>query len=456
MSYYQTFTASGAQKTNPTDTILEVAYKGFTGITIYEGSDNTGAVIVAGGAGPETIEVTGSPAFPNGLYVEVAGTGSGSITLSGASAPVVVTPPPVVTPPAVTAPSVPTAVKGSTSGTSATIAFAAPTNAGGSPITGYTITRDGTGSDGQVGWTATQAAAGSYVFNNLVAGSTYNLTVAATNAKGTGPAASVKVTVPAATTTTPPPVTTGGSDVTSFTTPAPVGPAGTFSLEFSDDFVGTTLDATKWVAERPDGPNGGVGWGGGEWYDHSAVSVANSNAVLTMTAQASGGRPYKSGVISTGKEGSPLYYLTPGRYIEARIKVPPASDGALWPSFWGFGPSWPPEIDFFEFGYTGDGGMGNTHGLPNITWHPSSTSQTSPGTYGTGDARGAYHTYGLLWTAAGVVTPYFDGVAYPKQSISGITAKQQFIIFSHQSEIASGVNVPSQYLVDWIRVWKSA
>jgi hypothetical protein len=145
-----------------------------------------------------------------------------------------------VTVPNTTVPSAPTNVAGSTSSPStASVSWAPPTSTGGSAITGYYVARDG-GTAGQNPWSTTVAAsARSQGFANLTPGATYTLSVAAINARGTGPLATVRVTMPSsatvpgapvigtaspglaggaitATGTWSPPSTTGGSPITGY------------------------------------------------------------------------------------------------------------------------------------------------------------------------------------------------------------------------------------------------
>jgi hypothetical protein len=96
--------------------------------------------------------------------------------------------------------SVPTGVVVSRSdvGRSATLSWAPPASGGASAVTGYRVARNGTDASGGGAWSATvPATVRSQVFSKLVPGQTYTLTVQAINASGTGPSASVKVTLTA-------------------------------------------------------------------------------------------------------------------------------------------------------------------------------------------------------------------------------------------------------------------
>lgn len=88
-----------------------------------------------------------------------------------------------------TVPGAASAVTGSSStATSAQLSWGPPANTGGSPITGYTVSRTG-------GTPVTLAAtARSYSFGGLTAATSYTLSVAAVNAQGPGPASTRPVT----------------------------------------------------------------------------------------------------------------------------------------------------------------------------------------------------------------------------------------------------------------------
>ena len=86
----------------------------------------------------------------------------------------------------------------------ATLSWAEPTSPGGSSITGYRVSRDGTDSGGGGPWsTVLPASARSKTFSLLNAWDTYTLKVEAINAVGIGPAGSAAVMLTAATPSAP-------------------------------------------------------------------------------------------------------------------------------------------------------------------------------------------------------------------------------------------------------------
>ncbi|OOB92228.1 S8 family serine peptidase [Rathayibacter sp. VKM Ac-2630] len=138
-----------------------------------------------------------------------------------------------------TAPLSPTSVR-ATTGTAdrtATLTWAPPTSDGGSPVTGYRVSRTGTDAAGNGPWsTVVPATARSQRFTDLAAGSSYELSVRAINAVGSGATGSAAVTVPrvtvpgaptavtaianagarSATVSWSPPASDGGSPVTGY------------------------------------------------------------------------------------------------------------------------------------------------------------------------------------------------------------------------------------------------
>ena len=110
----------------------------------------------------------------------------------------------------------------------------------------------------------------------------------------------------------------------------PVTPAhATYSLVWSDEFNGTSLDPANWTHDIGDGCPSLCGWGNNElqYYRAENVSVSGGNLVITSLAESYGGRSFTSGKIHTRDKHSFLY----GR-IEMRAKIP--TGGGMWPAFW--------------------------------------------------------------------------------------------------------------------------
>jgi hypothetical protein len=300
-----------------------------------------------------------------------------------------------------------------TSGTSITYTY--QWNGDGSPISG--------------------ATSSSYTLQQGDQGDTITVTVTATNSTGPSSATSMATAAVAA--------SSGG--VLDFNTSQPIGPSGSWTLDFSDDFTGSSLNATYWGDTRASVDNVGNGQPfnpGGEWdwYDPSAVTVADSCVTLTLTAQSDmqniGGTeytlPYKSGVIATGPTGSAKYSYGPGTYIESVIYVP--SGTGLWPAFWAICAT----------------------GWPN--WHYQSgqnVDQTNPdhNTYGTGNVTDGFHNYGMYWTSGETLEFYVDGTLYAGANISGVTDQQMIIIYNLATQDQTGTTTGLSMSIDWVRVW---
>jgi len=287
----------------------------------------------------------------------------------------------------VSVPSAPTAVSATVSGTSATLTWSPPSSTGSSAVTGYTYGRDGTDSQGTGPWSgASGASTRSATFNLLKPGSTYRLSVAATNVAGTGTAASVTVTIPA-------------SGASPSGQPMPLGDLAGWRQVFTEDFT-SDLALGSWPGsyatkfdqyDYPDNPpdtNGGGVWrtgkdvsvsgGMADYYLHSENGVAYSAAILPRTPT-----------------------QTYGRY-QVRFKVDPGMTG--WHSAWLLWPDddvWPAhgEIDWPEGSLTGTMDAFMHYADPNggQDWAPSNATFTS-----------GWHTATTEWLS-GSVKCYLDG-----------------------------------------------
>jgi hypothetical protein len=179
-------------------------------------------------------------------------------------------------------------------------------------------------------------------------------------------------------------------------------PAG-YSLVFSDEFTGATLDTNKWNTLGP----WGVQFFADSHQQQAFVpeAVTLGNGVLSFTARPSNGaanangQPYTSGSITTNRT------FTHG-YFEARVKMP-AGKG-FWPAYWVTSSTrWPPEWDIFEiidnviYGYP--------HPIQGGTCRFVEGAAGSDSTYQIANLYGIYHVYGFRWTATDIYW-YVDGV----------------------------------------------
>ncbi|MEA2973857.1 MAG: hypothetical protein QOG82_2315 [Actinomycetota bacterium] len=246
--------------------------------------------------------------------------------------------------------------------------------------------------------------------------------------------------------------------------PLPVGSSGGANLVFSDEFDGTALNSGKWHT---------CSWWSSttcsietnnelELYTKNNVSVASGMLKLQArkeNAVAWNGKTYNytSGMISSGgRSGSiPAGFTYKYGYAEARVKVP-AGQG-LWPAFWTLPSdySWPPEIDIMEI-------LGNKPNQQEMHYHylNSAGVHQGPGQAWVGpDFSADWHTFGVDWQPNAMIW-YVDGVErWRFTDASAITAKPQYLLLN----LAVGGNwpgspnaatpFPSDYLVDYVRVW---
>jgi beta-glucanase (GH16 family) len=179
-----------------------------------------------------------------------------------------------------------------------------------------------------------------------------------------------------------------------------------WTLVWSDEFNGTSVDTTVWNYEI-----GGSGWGNSELQYYTSrldnSYIENGNLVIQAKNESYGDRYYTSARMTTlGKKS-----FTYGRF-EARIKLPPGGTG-MWPAFWMMPEDWAThgwpacgEIDIMEsinylttiYGtiHYADGGG-----------HQSNGGNYTPAISPTND----YHIYAIEWKN-GIIRWYFDDINY--------------------------------------------
>ncbi|HVS91195.1 MAG TPA: glycoside hydrolase family 16 protein [Mucilaginibacter sp.] len=219
-----------------------------------------------------------------------------------------------------------------------------------------------------------------------------------------------------------------------------------YSMVWSDEFNGTSVDTSKWVFEK-----GGGGWGNNEleYYQANNATVENGNLVITAKRETVGSNNYTSTRMNTLGKFTQAY----GR-IEARIKMPVGM--GTWPAFWMLGAnigtvSWPTcgEIDIMEHINADSLIHGSLH------WNGGNTSQQITST------PSQYHIYAVEWNLT-QIRFYVDNTLYDTENVAAIPAFRLpfFIVLN----LAVGGNwpgftidnslFPQKMYVDYVRVYK--
>ena len=264
------------------------------------------------------------------------------------------------------------------------------------------------------------------------------------------PVLTVTTTGGSTTTTQPPVTTTPTTPPTTATpptaTPPPTAPPSGDEI-FRDDFDGASLDLSKWrpnwLAGTDDAITKPVNSAELSCYDPKQVSVGGGYLHLKADSRACTANngttyPYVSGLVESAHD----FTFTYGR-MEARIWLPPGSGEVHnWPAFWANGTgTWPVtgELDVMEA----------LEG--HACWHFHSTSG-GPGGCAPRPSAGGWHTFAAEWRP-GVVTYFYDGQQVGRIT-SGITGSPMYLIFNLalSTEISPPVRVPSEMLVDWVKV----
>src|SRR5262245_59638731 len=197
---------------------------------------------------------------------------------------------------------------------------------------------------------------------------------------------------------------------------APAVHAQTWTLVWSDEFNGTSVDRNNWSFEV-----GGGGWGNHEleyYTNGNNASVANGALVIEAREENVGGMSYTSSrMVTRGKRE-----FTYGR-VEARIALP--SGQGLWPAFWMLGANigtvgWPAcgETDIMEHI--------NSDTVTYGTIHWDAGGHASYGGSASVSNVGAYHVYAIEWTPASIKW-FVDGVQFVEANIlNNVNSTEEF------------------------------
>ena len=235
--------------------------------------------------------------------------------------------------------------------------------------------------------------------------------------------------------------------------------AQTWTLSWSDEFDGPSIDNTKWGYDIGTGAAQGLwGWGNGElqYYtdDTDNADVVNGELIITARQENFAGSNYTSARMVTRNKFSQTY----GKW-EARIDLPTGQ--GIWPAFWMLRENnpWPGEIDIMELvGHL----PGNCHGTAH--WGEVGNVQSMGGTITAPDWTTAYHIYTVEWWPDHIRWSV-DGQVYFELDRTQVTPANPWL-FAEDYHMLLNVAVggqwpgspdattvfPQEMKVDWVRV----
>jgi beta-glucanase (GH16 family) len=237
-----------------------------------------------------------------------------------------------------------------------------------------------------------------------------------------------------------------------------------YSLIWSDEFSGNSLDLSSWNQETGTGSGG---WGNNEleYYTNSLKNtfISNGNLIIEARRETIGASNYSSGRMTTQNKKSFKF----GR-IDIRAKLPVGK--GIWPALWMLGTNiassgWPAcgEIDIMELIGTSPSTVYGT-----LHWGSISGSHVSKGSdykLLTGDYSKEFHVFSIIW-GENYIQWRVDDQKFLEISISDLGAApypfnaNQFFIFN----VAVGGNwpgppdntteFPQRMFVDYVRVFQ--
>lgn len=251
-----------------------------------------------------------------------------------------------------------------------------------------------------------------------------------------------------------------------------------YSLVWSDEFDGNSLNSDNWSYET--GYGGNFGWGNDEWqlYTSSAnnVSVAGGNLNINARCANPPACGKRNGTITSGRINSLNKFEFKYGKVEARLK-PPVGKGA-WPAFWMLGANFPDvgwpnsgEIDVMEIHnlYSNentthftmhycDDSVSSNPCLYDPGWEYFSQYKTLPDSLGDD-----FHVFSAEWDANGI-TGKIDNVPYFYLPINPVTMDEFLEEFFMILNVAIGGTLggapdastpwPQTMTVDYVRVYQ--
>jgi beta-glucanase (GH16 family) len=237
-----------------------------------------------------------------------------------------------------------------------------------------------------------------------------------------------------------------------------------YTLVWSDEFSGTSIDLNAWNQELG---NGTGGWGNNELesYTNSTKNnfVSNGNLIIEARKEPMGGFNYSSARMTTQNKKTFKF----GR-IDIRAKLPVGK--GIWPALWMLGSnitsvSWPAcgEIDIMELIGTYPSRVYST-----MHWKNAAGAHASKGTNydsTSGDFSQQFHVFSIVWTQD-LIKSYVDDKLYLTVSSTDVGASNypfnanQFFIFNvavggtWPGSPDAATPFPQRMFVDYVRVFQ--
>ena len=241
---------------------------------------------------------------------------------------------------------------------------------------------------------------------------------------------------------------------------------GNWTLVFSDEFNGRTVNREKWTLCYWWDKGGCTNLGNNEleWYMPGNVSQGRGKLIMEARKKAVIGWkgrtfPYTSGMVTTGRDYSetrPARAQFTYGHIEIKAKIPRGK--GLWPALWMLPSTHEslPEIDIMEV-------LGDTPQRLRLHFHYKDANGKAqhPGqTVTTADLSASWHVYGLTWDPD-AIRWYLDGKeVWSFTDKRYIPSEPMYLLMN----LAVGgdwpgapdaqTKFPSRFSVDYVRVWQ--
>lgn len=234
-----------------------------------------------------------------------------------------------------------------------------------------------------------------------------------------------------------------------------------YSLAWSDEFTGNTLNTNDWNYEIG---NGASGWGNNEleYYTNNTknVLVSNGNLIIEARKESAGGFNYTSARLTTANKKQFQY----GR-IDIRAKLPKGK--GIWPALWMLGANintvpWPGcgEMDIMEL-------LGHEPNKVYSTMHYGLSTHGSKGnsyTLSNGSFYDQFHVFSMIWKED-TIRFFVDDQLELEVNKSGVGSDYPFNApFFFIMNVAVGGNwpgspdasttFPQRMIVDYVRVFQ--